>query len=121
VGTLGGVMVVGRGGRGRYELVAEDGGRPLAAPRSYHARGGVLRVRQRSRRGLLQDGQVRRVPSWSVAAGWAKSMNGVSNLTTTTGSVVDTTAGLMLPTGSVAAAIRMPQRLMGDATPYWEV
>jgi hypothetical protein len=121
VGTLGGVMVVGRGGRGRYELVAEDGGRPLAAPRSYHARGGVLRVRQRSRRGLLQDGQVRRVPSWSVAAGWAKSMNDVSNLTTTTGSVVDTTVGLMLPTGSVAAAIRMPRRLMGDATPYWEV
>jgi hypothetical protein len=121
VGTLGGVMVVGRGGRGRSELVAEDGGRPLAAPRSYHARGGVLRVRQRSRRGLLQDGQVRRVPSWSVAAGWAKSMNDVSNLTTTTGSVVDTTVGLMLPTGSVAAAIRMPRRLMGDATPYWEV
>ena len=33
VGPLGGVMVVGRGGRGRYELVAENGGRPLAAPR----------------------------------------------------------------------------------------
>jgi hypothetical protein len=44
VGPLGGVMVVGRGGR--YELVAEDGGRPLAAPRSYHAQGGVLRERR---------------------------------------------------------------------------
>jgi hypothetical protein len=110
VGRLGGVLVVGRGGEegeGTGSLL-KMGGRPLAAPRSYRARGGVLRARQRSRRGLLQDGQVRRVPDWSVAAGWAKSMNGVSNLTTTTGSAVDTGAGLMLPTGSVAAAIRTP-------------
>jgi hypothetical protein len=40
-------------------------------------------------------------------------MNDVSNLTTTTGSAVDTGAGLMLPTGSVVAAIRTPRRLMG--------
>jgi hypothetical protein len=94
-------------------MSSEDGGRLLAAPRSYRAQGGVLRERQRSRRGLLQDGQVRRLPGWSVAAGWAKSMNDVSNLTTTTGSAVDTGAGLMLPTGSVVAAIRTPRRLMG--------
>jgi hypothetical protein len=118
VGPLGGVMVVGRGGR--YELVAKDGGRPLAAPRSYRSQGGVLRERQRSRRGLLQDGQVRRVPGWSVAAGWAKSMNDVSNLTTTTGSAVDTGTGLMLPTGSVVAAIRTPQRLMGGCNAILE-